>query len=87
MGEYIKKRKIILTNLNKENIDRKYYSNMFTSEDFWNSINSENILIFQTDTCLCSKKLKNINYYVNLVYGYISKPLKKMVIIKMVVSL
>lgn len=69
--------KIILSNLGKKNIDRKYYSDMFTSSDFWNKIDGENILIFQTDTCLCSKSLHDINYYVRMGYGYIGGPLKK----------
>ena len=77
LNKYIKSGKIKMNNLGKENIDRNYYSDMFTSSEFWHKIKGENILIFQTDSCLCSKPLKNINYYVNLGYGYIGGPLNE----------
>ncbi len=77
LKKHIESGKIILTNLNVKNIDRHYYSNMFTNSEFWNKIDGENILIFQTDTCLCSKRLHNINHYVKMGYGYIGGPLRK----------
>ena len=66
--------RIILTNLNKENIDRQYYSDLFTSKEFWDQIDGEHILIFQTDSCLCSNSKHPIEYY--LEYGYVGGPLK-----------
>ena len=55
---------------------RKYYSNMFTSSQFWNQIEGENILIFQTDSCLCSKPLKNIKKSIENRSGTIENILK-----------
>ena len=73
-GNQIKSNKIILTNLNVENIDRNYYSDMLTDELFWNNIDGEHILIFQTDSCMCSKSSHKIEDYFQ--YSYIGGPLK-----------
>ena len=51
----IKSNKIILTNLNVENLTIKDYNLLLTSSNFWNNIDGEHILIFQTDSCMCSK--------------------------------
>lgn len=67
--------RIILTNLNKENIDRHYYSDLLTSKHFWDKIDGEQVLIFQTDSCLCSNPKHDIDYF--LEYGYVGGPLKK----------
>ena len=48
-----------MTKLNKKNIDRKYYSNIHLSVNSEKN-KGENILIFQTDTCLCSKGSKDL---------------------------
>ena len=75
LGDYIKSGKIILLNLNKDNITREYYSNLLTSKDFWYKINGENILIFQTDSCICKYPKYPITHF--LKYGYIGGPLEK----------
>jgi len=72
LGKYINKGKIILTNLYKENLTIEEYNNLLTSKTFWNQINSENVLIFQTDTCLCSKNKTKI--YDILKYDYVGAP-------------
>ena len=51
--EYIEIGKIKLTNLNKKNLTRHEYSKMLTTQSFWEQIDGENILIFQTDSCIC----------------------------------
>ena len=78
LNEYIKSGKIKMTNLGKENLLIKDYNNLLTSKKFWNQIKGENILIFQTDTCLCSKNKHKI--YDILKYDYVGAPwkLKKM---------
>ena len=50
------------------------YNNLLTSKNFWKQINGENILIFQTDTCLCSKNKHKI--YNILKYDYVGAPWK-----------
>ena len=67
--------KIILSNLNVDNLIRKNYSYLLTTTSFWEKINGENILIFQTDTCLCKSgmyKLKELYQY-----DYVGAPWKK----------
>jgi hypothetical protein len=71
----IKSGKIILTNLGKKNIEVKNYSYLLTSVNFWEKVQGENILIFQTDTCLCKSgihKLKELYQY-----DYVGAPWKK----------
>jgi len=64
--------KIILTNLNKKNLNINEYNQLLTSEKFYNSINGENILIFQMDTCLCSNPKYKIEDF--LIYDYVGAP-------------
>ena len=75
LNEHIESGKIRMTNLGKENLSIKDYNNLLTSKNFWNQINGENILIFQTDTCLCSKNKHKI--YDFLKYDYVGAPWKK----------
>ena len=74
LNEHIESGKIRMTNLGKENLSIKDYNNLLTSKNFWNQINGENILIFQTDTCLCSKNKHKI--YDILKYDYVGAPWK-----------
>jgi hypothetical protein len=70
----IKSNKIILTNLNVETLTINDYNLLLTSSDFWNKINKENILIFQTDSCMCSKSSNKIEEF--LKYDYVGAPWK-----------
>ena len=65
---HIQSNKIILTNLNVENLTLSQYSNLLTSKSFWNSIPGENILIFQTDSCICNKSPHKINQFLKFNY-------------------
>ena len=69
---YINSGKIILTNLNKENLTIKEYNLLLTSKEFYNKIKGENILIFQMDTCLCSNSKYKIEDF--LIYDYVGAP-------------
>ena len=62
---------IKLINLNIDNLSIYEYSDILLDINFWNNINSENVLIFQTD-CLLRK---NIDKF--LKYDYIGAPWKK----------
>jgi hypothetical protein len=72
LGKYIKSGKIILNNLNKENLTINEYNILLTSEDFYKKIPGENILIFQTDTGICSENKNNIYKFLN--YDYVGAP-------------
>lgn len=65
-------KKIILTNLNVKNLTINDYNSLLTSKNFYNLINGENILIFQMDTCLCSKSKFKIQDFVK--YDYVGAP-------------
>ena len=71
-GNQIKSNKIILTNLNVENLTIKDYNLLLTSSNFWNNIDGEHILIFQTDSCMCSKSSNKIEDF--LKYDYVGAP-------------
>lgn len=62
---------INLVNLEINNLSVYEYSDILLDINFWNKINSENILIFQTD-CLLRN---NIDNFLN--YDYIGAPWKK----------
>ena len=44
---------IILTNLDKDNLTVREYSDMLLTKKFYDLINGERILLFQTDSCIC----------------------------------
>jgi hypothetical protein len=67
--------KIKLINLNVNNLTVREYSDMLLTENFWNMIDGERILIFQTDSCILNyneELLKECNKY-----GYVGAPTKK----------
>jgi hypothetical protein len=45
------------------------YNTLFKKKHFWNKINAEDILVFQTDSVLCGRSYKTINDYIK--YDYI----------------
>ena len=74
LHQQIKNKKIVLTNLKLKNMDRNQYSNLLTSKKFWNQIDGEHILIFQTDSCLCQRS--NYPWSLYLQYGYVGGPFR-----------
>jgi hypothetical protein len=64
--------KISLWNMGVDNLTIKGYNYLLTSEKFWNSMRSENILIFQTDTTLCSASKYNFKDFIE--YDFIGAP-------------
>lgn len=58
-----------LQNLNIDDLNGVLYNNLLKTTDFWNSIQSENILIFQTDTIL---RKFGIDEFIS--YNYIGAP-------------
>ena len=71
-NQEIFKNKIIMTNMKVKNLTIHEYNLLLTSTDFYNKINGENILIFQMDTCLCSKSLYKIEDFLD--YDYVGSP-------------
>ncbi len=65
----INKRNVFLKELDYDNISADEYNELFKDEDFWNQINAEHILVFQTDAVTCSKSTHSIDEF--LQYGYI----------------
>lgn len=53
-----KGRKIFLMPLDTDNLTADQYNALFNTKEFWNRIDAEEILIFQTDTALCGNPLK-----------------------------
>ena len=63
---------IILTSLNKDNLTIREYSDMLLTKNFYDQINGERILLFQTDSCIC-------NYNEDILkscqdFGYVGAP-------------
>lgn len=79
--DYIKKSKIYnllnkkgliyITKLNVDNLTPVLYSDLLKTKKFWNEIRGGNILIFQTDSCICNSKINNF-----LKYDYVGAPWK-----------
>ena len=67
--ENITKRKVVLLPLGTDNMTATDYNRLFKKKQFWNTVNAENILVFQTDSVLCGKSLHKINEYTS--YDYI----------------
>ena len=58
-----KKGLIYITKLNISNLTPILYSDLLKTKKFWNEIRGENILIFQTDSCLCNSKIDEFLHY------------------------
>jgi hypothetical protein len=74
-NDYISNNKIILSKLKQKNLSINQYNILLTSIDFWNKINGENVLIFQTDSCLC-RHINTFDFTEYLNYGFIGAPSK-----------
>jgi len=60
-----------LTNLQKKNLTKEEYSLLLTSLEFWQGIESEHILLFQTDSILRRRGIERF-----LGYDYVGAPWK-----------
>ncbi len=66
---------IILTNLNKDNLTIREYSNMLLTKKFYDLIEGERILLFQTDSCICNYNEEILEECQQ--YGYVGAPTKR----------
>ena len=65
----ITKRRVYLLPLHTDNLTADEYNVLFKDASFWDRVNAETILVFQTDVVLCSKSLHTINQFTK--YDYI----------------
>ena len=65
-----------LNNLRNNNLTIREYNVLLTSMTFWNKINGEYILIFQTDSCLC-QPIDSFNFEEFKNYGFIGAPCRE----------
>jgi hypothetical protein len=65
-------RTIFFIPLQTDNLTANEYNYLFKQLSFWNKIDAENILVFQTDASLCGKSTFDINDFIN--YDYIGCP-------------
>ena len=75
LKNYYKSNRFIFTKLNQDNLTIPQYNMLLTSINFWNKINGENILIFQTDSCLV-RHINTFDFKNYLNYGFIGAPCK-----------
>ena len=68
----IKERKVFLLPLDTDNLTADEYNKLLKQKSFWEKVNSENILVFQTDTALCGNTNKYIYNFIK--YNYIGCP-------------
>jgi hypothetical protein len=76
----IENKKIILTKIKLfnryyDNLSILLYNKLLTSNKFWEEINGENILIFQTDSCMC-RHINTFDFTPYMEYGFIGAPSK-----------
>ena len=64
-----KQRNIFLKALDVDNLDANGYNFLFKQKGFWEKVEAENVLVFQTDTALCSKSKFPIEDFMQ--YNYI----------------
>jgi len=68
----ITKRNVYLFPLDTDNLNADQYNYLLKQASFWNKVNAEHILVFQTDTVVCGKSIYNINSF--LKYPYVGCP-------------
>ena len=71
--DFIENKRIILTLLKVNNLTIPEYNKLLTSKYFWNRIDKEHILIFQTDSCLL-RHINTFDFTPYLEYGFIGAP-------------
>jgi len=71
-NDIFKPGRMTLLNLNVDNLTINDYNQLLYTKSFWESIPTEIILIFQTDSIICSKHKDLINSF--LKYDYVGAP-------------
>ena len=61
-------RNVYLKPLDVDNLNVKEYNFLFKQASFWDQVDAENILVFQTDTVLCSNALTSIEDFLSFPY-------------------
>ena len=69
---FIQSGKISLWNMGVSNLTMQGYSALLTSEAFWNTVQSEHVLVFQTDAITCSQSRFKIEDFIG--YDFIGAP-------------
>ena len=67
--ENVKKRRIKYISLETDDMTPTDYNRLFKKKQFWDKINAENILVFQTDSVICGATTHSINNFIK--YDYI----------------
>ena len=62
-------RRILLKSLEVENLPMDEYNRLLKDPTFWEQVNAENILVFQTDTALCGASAHKLDEFTK--YDYI----------------
>jgi len=62
-------RKVYLKELDTNNLDADEYNELFKKKEFWDKVDAETILVFQTDGAICSNSTFKIDQF--LKYDYI----------------
>jgi len=68
----IKGRKVHLLPLDTDNLTADEYNYLLRQETFWNKVDAEHILVFQTDTVVCGNSLNKISSFLG--YSYVGCP-------------
>lgn len=68
------KNRITLKNLKVDNLTIPNYNKLFYTRSFYDTIPTEIFLVFQTDSCICSKNKNLINEFIE--YDYVGAPWK-----------
>lgn len=71
-------RRVVFIRLNTSNLNPSQYNALFKTPEFWDQIDAEHILVFQTDTMPCGPALDMERYkkfgYVGCAYGNLAGP-------------
>lgn len=68
----VTKRKVVLVALDTDNLTPGDYNALLKNPRFYNAIDAENILVFQTDAALCANSKFSMRHFER--YGYIGCP-------------
>lgn len=67
----IPKEMLDIRELETNNLTPDQYNDLFKTKTFWESLNGEYILVFQSDTWCFNDSQYNINYFINKKYSYL----------------
>lgn len=68
-AKVVKDRTVYFKTLDVDNLDADGYNSLLKQRSFWDKVNAENILVFQTDTAICSKTKFRIEDFIK--YNYV----------------